>query len=484
MGRAMFRLGESAFRRMRNNRAAAFTIAVLGAILRFAFALLRWAFYLASRLGLALFALGRLMLRPGGAGFRVIRRHHNLFFVGVAFGTTVGLAIATGHWMFYRASYVLGALVPLCLLWAHLQIRGLEVTVDRTSDRLQVGQELEARVRMKSRSMFTKLMLELEDRTDMPGEPARTVVTVPAKSKKNWKVQVRCERRGAFTMGPVRVTAGDPFGLFRFGRDFGEPQPLLVLPKPEELPYFWSPSAQLPGEGPVRKRTHYVTPNAAAIREYYPGDSYNRIHWRSTARLGRLIVKTFEMDPTSNIWVALDMHGASQVGTGDEGTEEYGVRVATSLAHHFLEAERMLGLIAHGTEKLTLDPARGSKQYGRILEALATARAGGDVPLSGVLEEEARAFGRNTTLIVVTPSVDEAWLAALQEIMHHGTRTVVVYLDPESFGGETAQETIAMLTATGILTYVVRAGSDIGLTLGPAGLVDDGPQELQKAGAR
>jgi len=469
---------------MRNSRVVSLPIGVVSAIVRFAFALVRWIFFRVWDLGRALFALGRLILRPGEAGFRVIRRHHNLFFVGIAFGTTVGLAIATGHWMFYRASYVLGALVPLCLLWARLQIRGLEVTVERTNERLQVGQELEARVRMKSRSLFTKLLLELEDRNDMPGEPARAVVTVPAKSNKNWKVQVRCERRGAFTVGPVRVTTGDPFGLFRFSRDFGKRQPLLVLPKPEELPYFWSPSAQLPGEGPVRKRTHYVTPNAATVREYYPGDSYNRIHWRSTARLGRLMVKTFEMDPTSNIWVALDLHGGSQAGTGDDSTEEYGVRVATSLAHHFLEADRMLGLMVHGTEKLTLDPARGSKQYGRILEALATARAGGDVPLSGVLGEEARAFGRNTTLIVVTPSVNDEWLAALEEIMHHGTRTVVVYLDPESFGGEPSQDTIAMLTATGILTYVLRAGSDIGLTLGPSGLVDEGPRELQRAEAR
>ncbi len=131
----MFRQGESALRRMRNSRVVAFPITALGAILRFTFALLRWIFYRASDVVRAFLALGRLTLfRPGKAGFRVIRRHHNLFFVGVAFGTTLGLAIATGHWMFYRASYILGALVPLCLLWARLQIRGLEVTVERTNE--------------------------------------------------------------------------------------------------------------------------------------------------------------------------------------------------------------------------------------------------------------------------------------------------------------------------------------------------------------
>jgi uncharacterized protein (DUF58 family) len=422
----------------------------------------------------------RFLRRP----YNFVRTFQNLIFVGIAFGTTLGLAIATGHWMFYRSTYVLGALVPVCLIWARLNLRGLEVTVERGADRLQVGQQTDATVRLKSRSIFTKLWLELEDQSDMPGEPPRTVVTIPAKSNRNWKAAIACNRRGYFNVGPVKITTGDPFGLFRFSREFGQPQELLVLPRAEELPYFWSPTAQLPGDGAVRKRTHYVTPNASGIREYYSGDSYNRIHWRSTARLGRLMVKTFEMDPTSNIWVVVDMHAAALAGHDDESTEEYSVRVATSLAHHFLQAERMLGLMAHGDERLTLDPARGARQYGRILETLAVARADGGDTIAEVLAREARTFGRNTTLILVTSSLDEEWLASLQEIIHHGTRTAVVFVDPESFGGPSAQNMIALLSATGILTYVVRQGSDIGLTLGPSGLAEDTYRAMQKAAAR
>lgn len=418
------------------------------------------------------------------AAFDFTRLHQNLIFVAIAFGSTLGLATGTGHWVFYRATYVLGALVPICLIWARLNLSGLDVSVERGADRLQVGQVAQATIRIASRSVFTKLWLQVEDKTDMPGLPARTIVTVPAKSKRNWKIGITCERRGAYTVGPVRVTTGDPFGLFRFSREYGEAQPVLVLPRAEELPYFWSPIAQLPGEGVVRKRTHYVTPNAAGVREYYPGDSLNRIHWRSTARLGRLMVKTFEMDPTSNIWVVLDMHAGAQAGEGNDSTEEYSVRVATSLANHFLQADRLLGLMAHGQEKLTLDPARGSKQYGRILETLAMAKADGEAPISEMLVSEARTFGRNTTLILITSSRDEPWLAAVQEIIQHGTRVAVVFVDPESFGGEPSDQMIATLNATGVLTYVVRLGSDIGLTLGPTGLVDEAPRELQKAGAR
>jgi uncharacterized protein (DUF58 family) len=332
--------------------------------------------------------------------------------------------------------------------------------------------------------MWTKLWLELEDETDMPGEPARTVVTVPAKSVRNWKVSVRCGRRGVYKAGPVKVTTGDPFGLFRFSRRFGEKKPLVVLPQAEELPYFWTPAAQLPGEGVVRRPTHYVTPNASGVREYHPGDSYNRIHWKSTARLGRMMVKTFEMDPTSNIWVVVDMHRDVQAGSGDESTEEYAVRIATSIAYKYLQSNRMLGLMMQGEEAVMLEPARGSHQYGRILEALAVARAEGETPIAELLQEESRQFGRHTTLILVTPSVSEEWVVALEHLTRQGARTSVVLLEGQSFGGPAATLPLDSLMASNVLTYVVRARSDIGLMLGPSGVAGDGLPQRHAVGTR
>ncbi|TMB64650.1 MAG: DUF58 domain-containing protein [Chloroflexi bacterium] len=397
---------------------------------------------------------------------RICYRNQNLLFVVTALATMSIFAFVSGYWFFYRAAYVLGGLVIVCLIWARVHAGALEVAVERANDRLQVGQEAEARVRLRSRSKFTKVWLEAEDETDMPGTPARTVLTLPSNGSRNWKVNLRCARRGIYRAGPVRITTGDPFGLFRLTRTYGEGRQLLVLPRPEELPYFWSPVAQLPGEGSVRRRTHYVTPNASGVRDYYPGDSYNRIHWRSTARLGRLMVKTFEMDPTSNVWVLVDLDGAVQGGAGDESTEEYGVRIATSLAYHFVQSNRVLGLIAFGEEAVVLDPTRGSQQYGRILEALAMARASGVKPLSLVLEEEGRRFGRHTTLIIVTPSTSESWEAA-------------------SFGAEQPGSLrLEALSTLGVPAYVVRCGSDISLMLGPAGMAAHAAPERQKATAR
>src|SRR5919202_1673597 len=70
------------------------------------------------------------------------------------------------------------------------------------------------------------------------------------------------------------------------------------------FPKLW---VELPGGQDVKSRTYHVTPNVATIREYQPGDSFNRIHWRSTARTNQLMVKEFELDPTADVYIVLDM---------------------------------------------------------------------------------------------------------------------------------------------------------------------------------
>lgn len=428
--------------------------------------------------------LWTIFVRCPMAFAQMIARNQNLFFVLIALGWAAVLAGVTGHWLFYRGAYILGALIPICYIWARIHARGLEVEIERTTDRLQVGQEFETRLFLKSNSIFTKLWLEIEDQTNMPGKPPKTVITLPAKGARNWKVRMRCGRRGIFNAGPIKITTGDPFGLFRITRRFGVKSKLLVLPQPEELPYFWAPAAMLPGEGTVRARTHYVTPNASGVREYYPGDSYSRIHWKSTARLGRLMVKTFEMDPTSNIWICLDMHKDVQRGQGDESTEEYGVRVAASLANHFLQSNRSCGLMAFGREPIILDPARGADQLARILESLATVEATGKKPLAEFLQEEGRRIGRHTTLIIITPSTNQEWVLTLSQLLHQGARAAAVLLNADTFGGEEQELPLDQLGAMSTVTYVVPAQSDISLMLGPSGVRGESLLEREAVGAK
>jgi uncharacterized protein (DUF58 family) len=393
--------------------------------------------------------------------------HRPLTIVAVLWAASSIVAISTGFWLMWRLTYVVMMGVPLAFAWSRLNLRGIEIIADRTADRLQEGARFEERITVRNRGWFSKIWLEINDPSDMPGHVARRVVTVGAKGTSSFRARSTIKRRGLYAVGPVEVTTGDPFGLFRRTRTFGSARNVLVYPRAVELPGFFVPPANLPGEGRFRRRTHQVTPNASGVRPYESGDSFNRIHWSSTARTGELMVKVFELDPASDIWVVLDLQRGVHAGEGDDGTEEYAVRIAASVSRFFLTANRTVGFMSYGRGFDVIEPERGVPQYTRILESLAMARSWGDVPLGDMLSNEARRFGRHTTVVVITPSTDEAWVGSLAMLQSRGVKAAAIVLEPSTFGGaESSLGVFASLAAADLFSYMVKHADDLQSALG------------------
>jgi uncharacterized protein (DUF58 family) len=211
-----------------------------------------------------------------------------------------------------------------------------------------------------------------------------------------------------------------------------------------------------------------------------PGDSFNRIHWLSTARRGRLISKEFELDPLADIWVFLDMEKGVQVGSIEEGllfeefdsyrrpspslqidptTEEYCVTIAASLAKHLLGQKRALGMISYGQRREIVQVDRGERQLIKFLESLAVIKAEGRVPLAEVMAVEGNQLGGGTTAIVITPSPFASWVGALRELKRKGIDVVVIHVEGSTFGdAPSSLEVMASLAASNILTYLVKNG--------------------------
>jgi len=402
----------------------------------------------------------------------LFRRHLSLTVISALFLICLLSALATGFWLPARLAYVIAFGVPIAYFWAKANTRNLEVTTERPVDRLQEGQEFQERITVKNLGWWTKLWLQVEDPSTLPGHAASRVITLGPRESRTWKTTTFCRRRGLYAIGPVRITTGDPFGFFRYTLEYGHSQTVLVYPRATELPNFYLPPANLPGEGRFRKRTHYVTPNASGVREYEPGDSFNRIHWASTARTQQLMVKLFELDPASDIWVILDLEKAVHVGEGDEGTEEFAVNLAASISRFFLVANRSVGFIAYGRRLFSEEAERGAQNYTRILEDLALATAEGDVPVGTLLTQEGRRFGRHTTVVVITPSTSEEWVGSLQFLAQRGVKVAAVLLEPSTFGGhENSLMVFGALASVDIHTYLVRRADDVisALSLGSEG---------------
>ncbi len=393
--------------------------------------------------------------------------HRTLTGVVLLWVASIIIALSTGFWLTWRLAYVAMVGVPVAYAWSRFNLWGLEITPDRHVDRLQEGAQFDERITIRNKSWLPKIWLEIDDPSEMPGHDARRVITLGWRETRTFRVRSTIRRRGLYSVGPVEVATGDPFGLFRHARRFGRSQNVLVYPRALELPDFSVPPANLPGEGRFRRATHYVTPNASGVREYEFGDSFNRIHWPSTARTGDLMVKIFELDPASDIWIVLDLERSVHAGEGDESTEEYGVSVAASVARYFLSANRSVGFLSYGRGLDAIDAERGLSQYTRILESLAMARAWGDVPLHDLLTNESRRFGRHTTIVVVTPSTEESWVAALAALQARGVKVAAIVMEPSTFGAAASSlEVFASLAVGDVATYMVKRGDDLGTALG------------------
>ena len=402
-----------------------------------------------------------------------VRRFHvqrSVFIICLLVALCIGFALATGFWLLFRLAYVLVAAIPLCYLWSHFNIAGLTVAVERKIDRAQVGQTTDERITVTNRGLFPKVWLEVDDPSTLPGHRPGRVITLSGRQRRSWHTQTLLTRRGVYNVGPVAISSGDPFGLFRTTRRYGATSSIIVYPPFYDLPHFTVPPANLPGEGRFRKRTHYVTPNASGVRDYAPGDSFNRIHWRSTARAGKLMVKTFELDPASDIWIALDLQQAVQAGSGDESTEEYAVKIAASVARHFLNQNRNVGLLSFGERLEIVEVERGGQQLTHILEALAVARAVGDVPIGDLLNVEGKRFGRHTTLVVITPSAEESWVLSLLQLTQRGVKVAATLLEASTFGGRSnSLMVVSALAAADIWSYLIKRGDNLSASLSPAG---------------
>ncbi len=395
-----------------------------------------------------------------------MRRHINVTITLIVAALCIVLALGTGFWLLFRLAYVIIIAIPLAWLWTREMAKGLEVEVHRTDQRVTQGRPIEGRVTIRSKSLLPKVWLEVEDPSTLPGHAARRVLTLPVRGSASWSYRTRTRLRGVYQVGPVKVTARDPFGFFRVTRTFGDAATILIYPNAPELPNFYVPPANLPGEGRIRRRTHNVTPNVSGLRAYAPGDSYNRIHWPSTARMGQPMVKQFELDPASDIWIVVDLQRSVHVGEGEESTEEMAVSVAASVCRYFIQQNRSVGLMVFGQRLRVDEPDRGQNHYTRMLETLALARAVGDAPISNLLFEESRRFGRHTTVLTVTPSTEDRWPLTLIALASRGVKVAAILIEANTFGDAPSPlDVYGTLASGGIHTVTVKRRDDLGRVL-------------------
>jgi uncharacterized protein (DUF58 family) len=378
--------------------------------------------------------------------------------------------------MLYQVSYLLVVLVVICYLLTWSRLHKLEVTRTAASDRVQVGQSIQETFCATNHSILPKPWLEIYDYSDLPGHHAGQVVNLDSRGTKRWSLASTCYRRGKYQLGPVRVTSSDPLGLFTAQRPVVDGKEITVLPATVDLAGFCLPAGDWQEGKQNRFKFHAVTPSVSTVRDYRPGDSFNKISWTHTARAQKLMVKEFEFDPTPDHWIVLDMDKSVHVvAAGTElrlgstieaglvqSTEEYAVTAAASLAKHLLTDRRGVGLVTWAQEHYRLPSDRGERQFAKIMDALAVVRAEGTSPLREIIAAESSNLRRGDNLLIVTPSTEEAWVYSLRHLVERGVRVSAVVVEPSTFGAEESSlMVVGALASVGVPSYLVKRGFSV-----------------------
>jgi uncharacterized protein (DUF58 family) len=302
----------------------------------------------------------------------------------------------------------------------------------------------------------TPVMLQIGTKSGLPQTALRVADTVPADLAPPGKAKafetpfpldfwdgidgeqtyyIEAQRRGIYTLGPVRLETTDPLGLFVFHASVNSQTEIVVHPEP-----LFARDRSVGGEGShgIRERDGKTRKGEGmefhGVREYQTGDELRRIHWRTTARTGKLAVVEFERAYQQNIVIALDLAGGSNYGTGRETTLEYAIKVAATLADRTLKAGGGVTLITQ-TTRATVKPREGDPEAARfqLFDILARAKAESDTSLSASLQ--AARLGEGTHYAVLTSGGDAQLTAFLANRVLHGDSVIVYFFEPSSFGG-------------------------------------------------
>jgi len=201
-----------------------------------------------------------------------------------------------------------------------------------------VGQSTTVTTRVENVSRLRTDALLVEDLTPGPlrvlgSRPRFVLDEIEPGGHRELSYQIRPEARGKFAVGPLRIRVADAFGLVKTTKSFHATGTLVVTPKIVALTRPAAPGSGL-GEGDGLQTISTIGEDDAAPRTYQDGDSLHRVHWKSTARYGRLMVRREEHQRRNSASVFLDTRGCAHSGRGAASSFEVAVSAAASIDAH------------------------------------------------------------------------------------------------------------------------------------------------------
>jgi uncharacterized protein (DUF58 family) len=361
----------------------------------------------------------------------------------------------TGYrgWLAFAIGF--GGAWLLAAWWVYSLSRTLSVTRSVHMAWAGVGQSVPEQLEVRNRGGFPATWLELVDESAALAEPLGLVTDVERYgTRRRYPVHL-FKRRGLYTLGPTRLRTGDPFGIYTLTIHDPHASTVLVTPPQLALSSLRIGAGGWGGDQARRRGVLVREVSDSGVRDYLPGDSLKRIHWRASAHQDSLVVRQMEAAAAPDWWIVVDLERAAQCGGGQETTLELSIVLAASLASRGFRERRRVGMTFAGPQLNWLPPRGDRMQRWRILRALAKAEAGhrslADLLAMTLPPQSAR-------MIVITPSTNPAWIAAGGHQLPNASTTVLL-VDPTDFGSDVDQADVQAALARSRIAFTRMPGS-------------------------
>lgn len=347
-------------------------------------------------------------------------------------GAACALAVLlVGQTDVLRLGVFLLGLPAVAALWVTRSRYKLAHSREVIPARVPVGHVAEVRLHVKNVSRLPTSVLLVEDRLSytLGGRPRFILDRLEPGSTREVSYPIRSDVRGRYHLGPLSVRISDPFGLCELTRSFSTVDELVVTPVVHPLPDIGL-GGEWTGGGEAHSRAVSSSgEDDASTREYRHGDDLRKVHWKSTARTGELMVRREEQPWQSRATLILDSRGIAHQGDGPGSSFEWAVSAAASIGLHLAHHGYTLRFLSDDNTDLSTATAASTESL--LLETLALAQPTRNPSLRGVTSQ-IRSTGEGLVVAVLgTLSPDE--VAALTRIPQASSGAVAVVIDATSW---------------------------------------------------
>ncbi|HHV44510.1 MAG TPA: DUF58 domain-containing protein [Firmicutes bacterium] len=342
--------------------------------------------------------------------------------------------------LFFQGKFIYVLMYALVLLYiaaprlVDYALSKLEIRRHLPQDKIFFGDTTKVTVEARNPTLVPLPFLLLQERVSADLAPAgsfRHVTFVPSRGTVYWEYQVMGRRRGLHAVGPLLLEVGDPFDLHRRVGRMAKLDYLLVYPKLYSMAELGLPS-KLPFGAIGTKDKFFEDPSQMiGIRNYAPGDPLKRIHWKVSARAGRLQVKQYQPTIALETMLMVNMN-LDEYASHAKWQTEQAIEVAASLANELHRRGQTLGLLSNGRivplgdsdddvvvkfaeegieevptagevhQGVSIRPGKGTAHFIRILEILARLEPQTESPFVEFIAQGNRGLSWGATLLIVT----------------------------------------------------------------------------------